>query len=328
MIIKEREIPLSILKCQALLRRLPPDHPQYPFIQENLRKQIAGYRGEQAIDFPLSYLDEKTYSILHSTRLKGKQHYFQMDTIVICARFILILEVKNMAGTLFFDREYNQLIRTKDGEEMTLADPILQASRQEEELGNWCRKHRFPEIPILSFVVISHPATRISSSSTHLHQKVLHGNYLPTKIKTIESLHSKNILDQKQIKKLGRYMINHHVPKDDPVLEQYKILQSEIIKGVHCPNCAHLPMERVYGNWICPVCSFKNKDSHLAALFDYSLLLGMTITNAEAREFLRISSPCLTKRLLQTLDLPFLGANKGQIYELNRFYQERIKNHN
>ncbi len=43
MIIKKREIPISIPKMQALLRRIPPDHPKIPLIQENLLKYLSDY---------------------------------------------------------------------------------------------------------------------------------------------------------------------------------------------------------------------------------------------------------------------------------------------
>lgn len=48
MIVKERKIPLSILKLQALLRRLPSPHPKVPVIMKELNKKEAGYRGECA----------------------------------------------------------------------------------------------------------------------------------------------------------------------------------------------------------------------------------------------------------------------------------------
>ncbi|WP_052737658.1 hypothetical protein [Bacillus sp. SA1-12] len=43
MIIKKREIPLSVQKLKALLRRTPPNHSKYHIMKENLSK------GSQAI---------------------------------------------------------------------------------------------------------------------------------------------------------------------------------------------------------------------------------------------------------------------------------------
>lgn len=59
MIKKERKIPLSIQKIEALLRRLPDDHPMRDKMKEDLAKSWAGYRGEQSVDYYLSFLQKK-----------------------------------------------------------------------------------------------------------------------------------------------------------------------------------------------------------------------------------------------------------------------------
>ena len=58
MIKKKRKIPRSILKLQALLRRLPTHHPQLPLINEDLKRRTAGYKGECSLDFPLGFRTE------------------------------------------------------------------------------------------------------------------------------------------------------------------------------------------------------------------------------------------------------------------------------
>ena len=51
---------------------------------------MAGYR-EQAIDYPLSFISEKEYSVLHDVRLSNHDQYFQIDTIIISTKFLLFL---------------------------------------------------------------------------------------------------------------------------------------------------------------------------------------------------------------------------------------------
>ncbi|MFC0270255.1 nuclease-related domain-containing protein [Metabacillus herbersteinensis] len=132
MIVKERKVPLSILKLQALARRTHPDHPKFQLIKENLAKSLAGYKGEAAIDYPLSPLPEKNYLILHDMRLQNKQHYFQMDTLLLSQSYLLILEVKNMSGTLPFDNKFKQLIRTLDGKQESYPYPLVQIQQHED----------------------------------------------------------------------------------------------------------------------------------------------------------------------------------------------------
>ncbi|MED1098241.1 MULTISPECIES: nuclease-related domain-containing protein [Bacillus] len=90
-----------------MLRNLPSNHPKIPLITEELKKRTAGYRGETALDFPLSFIAEKDYFIFHDLRLQDSSRYFQMDTLVLSQKFALILEVKNIAGSLYFDPTFN-----------------------------------------------------------------------------------------------------------------------------------------------------------------------------------------------------------------------------
>ena len=246
MILKPRKMPLSVQKYQALNRRTPPNHPKIPLIKENLRKGLAGYKGECAIDYPLSFLSEKKYSILHDVRLPDESRFFQMDTILISNEFMLILEVKNMAGKLYFDPVFNQLIRTIDGEDKGFEDPLTQAKRHEDQLQRWLKRNKLPAIPILSLVVISNPSTIIQTSpeNRNLNKIVIHRDQLPSKIKQFEKQYHELLISEKERKKIGHMIIKQHTEANFPILEKLQMSKKDLLKGVHCPNCEHLPMMR------------------------------------------------------------------------------------
>lgn len=77
MIKKEREKPLIIKKLQAIQRRLPSNHPARPPIHVELSKRMAGYKGEQALEYHLRFLPKKKYYIYHDLRLADQEHFFQ-----------------------------------------------------------------------------------------------------------------------------------------------------------------------------------------------------------------------------------------------------------
>ncbi|WP_394185228.1 nuclease-related domain-containing protein [Metabacillus halosaccharovorans] len=318
MIVKKRKVPLINLKLEALLRRIPTTHPKYPLIKENLAKRSAGYQGELSLNYPLSFLDEKKYFIFHDLRLNISDHYFQIDTLVISQKFILIIEVKNITGTLFFDQEFHQLIRTQNGEEAVFPDPITQIKRQRLQLKQWLTNKQIPAIPIVPLVVVSHPNAIIQTSPKHqsINQIVVNRYYLSTRINQIERNYQKDVLSSKDIKKINRMLLKEHVPLDTSVLDQYEIKSTEVGKGVVCAACSHLPMIRVNGAWYCEQCQISEKESHVQALKDYYLLYGSQISNKHAREFLMISSPFLASRILKSMKLPSSGITKGKTYEL------------
>jgi hypothetical protein len=220
MILKQRTTPRSILKHQALIQRLTPTHTKFPQIKENLIKRLSGFKGEKAIDYPLSFLSEKDYYILHDLRIKDTNYYFQIDSLLMTERFFIKLEVKNIAGSLYFDQTFHQLIRTIDGKETAFEDPLTQSNRHELQLKKWLEKKRLPNIPLISLIVISSSSTLIRSSPDvkNLNQKVIHSSYLPTRIHEIEK-----ILSEKEIKKVGRLLKKSHSPHNQPILEQYGI---------------------------------------------------------------------------------------------------------
>lgn len=319
MIIKKRKTPRSILKLQALLRRLPSHHPQLPLIIEDLKKKTAGYKGERSLDFPLGFLEQKNFNILHDLRLKDQSRFFQLDTLLITRKMCLIIEVKNIAGTIYFDPIFKQLIRTKDGEETAFPYPITQLERQELQLKEWFQKNRLQEIPIFSLVVISNPQTiiRTSTENLKLNHKVIHRDYLPAKINQIENSIEVQFLQEKELKKLSKLLLKYHNEADFPILAQFNITKDEIVKGVSCLNCKLKPMVRVNGNWYCPHCKSKSKEAHIQALKDYQFLIGSTITNSELRDFLQIHSSDVAKRLLQSMNLISTGNNKNRVYTLS-----------
>lgn len=138
MFVKDFEMPLAIHKLMALEKRLIAGHCMKPEVTSELARRLAGHKGEQSLLYYLQQLPEKEYFIFHNLRLQLRDFYFQIDFLVLTNRFALILETKNIMGTLFFDSGFGQFIRIKDGEENGFQDPLTQARRQQELLENGC----------------------------------------------------------------------------------------------------------------------------------------------------------------------------------------------
>ncbi|MBJ7995160.1 nuclease-related domain-containing protein [Bacillus mycoides] len=318
MIVKERKMPMHLLQLEALLRRLPIHHPKRSMVAENLAKFMAGYKGEQAIEYPLSFLPEAEYSILHDIRLFDQKHYFQIDTIVVSSYFLLFLEIKNIIGTLIFDAKFNQLIRiSDDASEEGFPDPLLQLKRQEMQLRKWLSLHGLHNLPIESLVVISSPRTIIKTSDKILLSKVIHSANLPNRIKQIKNQYKEKSLGN--INGLIDQIMNEHSPQRQNILAQYKIKKVELLKGVQCEECFTMAMLKEKQGWRCSNCNSVSKHAHLRALQDYTLLFEMITTNRKLKDFLNMQSSSAVKRLLQTMNIPHTGENKGRIYDLTSF---------
>ncbi|MED2970720.1 nuclease-related domain-containing protein [Fictibacillus sp. B-59209] len=319
MIIKERAYPQYITALEALLRRIPQNHPKRREIELDYAKRLAGYRGEQALDYPLGFLQEKEFSIFHDLRLPDRKRHFQLDTLILSQRFALILEVKNIAGTLIFDEDFRQLIRISNEKEEAFADPILQAELQKVQLLSWFSQQKLTVLPVETLVVISHPKTVIKNSliklSPESSKKVTQNKDIPFRIAAFQRRYTKEI-PQKEMNRISRQLLKAHSPFTPDILSLYEISPNEILKGVHCPNCNHLPMTRFYGKWFCTSCSHSSKTAYLPALNDYVALFGSTITNRELRNFLNIASPSIAAKILHSMNLPSSGGYRNRSYHL------------
>src|SRR5699024_12082099 len=100
------------------------------------------------------------------------------------------------------------------------------------------------------------------------------------------------------------------------LLQYYMISEKDLLKGVFCPLCTSLPMERKRQHWHCRECGHYSKQAHYAALNDYFLLISDQIVNREARNFLKVESRDVMKRLLINGGYPLSGTTKSSKYKL------------
>ncbi|MFC4321891.1 NERD domain-containing protein [Litchfieldia salsa] len=314
MIIKPRQVPLMIRKLEALLKRLPLTHIRRKEIEEQYSKHMAGYKGEQSLDYYLSFLPED-YLILHDLRLKYNQYYFQIDTLILTPFFIAILEVKNHSGKLYFDHVHNQLIRTHNQVEEVFSDPLLQAKRHKYQLAEWIKMHVYKKyIPIEPIVVITNQSSQIKADPL-LAKSIIRNTYIIEKVKELQSTYTDSSFSKKEILHLANLLVNHQTTKDINILEMYNLLESELIKGVHCPKCNRIPMAHHRGKWTCSHCSYGSKDAHQHTISDFLLLTNdYRISNKQLRKYLNLKSPSISRHYLKSMQMSYIGTTKNRVY--------------
>ncbi len=315
MVKKEREYPLKLNKEEALLRGLPSHHKKYKKIQQNIRKGRAGFRGEQEVDYHLSFLPEEDYSIFQNLILSHEGRIFQMDNLVLSPWFALIIESKNIYGHLYFDPVSKQLFRTYDNQKEGFPDPILQVKRQLKQFQKWLSNHMVKPFPIYYLVAIGYPGTIVETKrgNEHIFEKILHAEHIPDKIEELAQSPNSPSLSAYQLRKLSDLLLaEHHVP-DINIWDYYKIDPSELRNGVPCPLCSQVPMKRLYAKWKCNPCGTTSQIAHKQVINDYLLPNG-SITNEQCCQLLSLDSRFTALRLLNSMNLNPSGNNKGRIY--------------
>ncbi|HEY2422156.1 MAG TPA: nuclease-related domain-containing protein [Neobacillus sp.] len=317
MIAKECSITLRIQKLEALLKgRLSPQHLKYSEVAAEYSNRMAGYRGEKSLDFHLSMLEDSKYYIFHGLRLLYRNYYFQIDNFLLCSSFGLILEVKNMAGELRFEKKFNQMFQKKKESIERKTNPVLQAKLQAIKLKKWLKEHNCPEIPIYYLFVNSNAKTIIMTEpgNEQINRFICNSEFLIEKITQLENANKTEILDSKELRKIKRLLLANHTPENPDILAHFNLSKKDSLTGVQCPECNYLPMYYKGGLWVCPKCRKKSKTAHLKALEDYFLLISPSITNKELRQFLHIDSINIAQKILFSMNLPFTGRFKDRVY--------------
>ncbi|AND42116.1 nuclease-related domain-containing protein [Cytobacillus oceanisediminis] len=204
-------------------------------------------------------------------------------------------------------------------------DPLIQAKRQQKELGKWLADHKI-HTPIEYLVVISNPSTVIKTSSYHklAIEKVLHASHLRERIDKLKENYPAETLTDREIRKLSRAITKKNIPANYNVLKYYDIDIKEIITGIQCPECSRFSMKRMLGTWKCSNCHTADKEAHIRTLHDYLLSISSSITNQQFREFTHLSSSNIAKKLLTALKLPFSSSYKDRTYQLSADFFERL----
>ncbi|MCH1627775.1 nuclease-related domain-containing protein [Fredinandcohnia quinoae] len=314
MIKKERTRPLIIDCLEALISRLPSNHPKIPLLESDLTKYKKGHRGEKANDYYLNLLPKKDYYIFHGLRLPDGENFFQIDTLIATPYFILISEVKNISGTLTFEVDSKQMIRKLNEEEEGMLNPILQVERHKLQLMRFFQLYKIPKIPIESLVIISDPRTITKASNPSVYKKVKQSADIPFIIEKLSQKYSKVCLSPKDLNRMTKQLIKSHTVKIPEVLKKYSIEVSEILTGVQCLECGSLPMERVEGKWFCRQCGAKSRHAHVKAIREYALIFGQSITNKQLRNFLHTPSSSISKKILTSMNLEYHGTTKDRVY--------------
>ncbi|RST77618.1 NERD domain-containing protein [Siminovitchia acidinfaciens] len=252
------------------------------------------HRGEHSIDYHLSFLEDNRYHILHDLRLLNHfgSNYFQLDNVILSSPFITLIDVKNYKGVIQFDNQYHQLIQVTDGKKRSLEDPIPQIRRQKLQLKKWLKAHYFPDVPIEPLIVISNQSTIIETTGNSSHFKyITHSINLPFQIKSFEDKYPIDVITPKDLVRLGNLLKKKDTPLNYNVLEYFGIHPNELIRGVHCPKCFAIPMQRGHGKWLCRVCRFASADAHIYSIQIINYFWAMCLQTKFFANFFSLTMP-------------------------------------
>lgn len=311
---KDLKIPINLLKAEALERRTDENHPCRADLKTYIKNLRSGYNGERTISYFLSQIPPQRFRIFHDLRLPYGDTFFQIDTLILSTKFILMLDGKNHSGKLHIDKE--QMVQEYMDNRNVYENPIIQANRHNILLQYFLEKHKLPQIPIESLVVICKSSTEVTIDAgyTEAYRKICRASDLVRKMEERYQYYRKEYIDNKTVEKIKKLLLKKHTPLDSDLLEKFNVSKREIKTGVQCPKCFFIPMNYKRKNWICPTCKFLSPDAFLQAMIDYFLLINPSFTNKELRKFLHLPNSRSATYFIYLLNFPSTGTTKGRIY--------------
>lgn len=295
--------------------RLPQLHSKQTFLLEESYRFLAGFQGEQIIDQfvqqakisgHFAYLPNVTITLTPNKKS-------QIDGLFIHEKYILIIEVKNMKGELFFETTPSQLIQKTEEGDKAYSCPQIQVISAAYILKEFLLSHKIFDLPVYCVIAMPNRKTIIRKPPKKV--KLLFGRELPLYIEKLNELPA--IINKLQIKKLIKAIEkNQSQIEFEPLANKYNINVQDIKKGVIC-ECGQSGKRISQRIWTCTKCQKKIERPIEQVIEDWFLLIKSTISIQEGMSFLKINDRNHVRRAFKKSGLESKGHSRNIVYFQN-----------
>lgn len=283
-----RNLPHSYFNYIRLKHRLPTDHKHYKKVHQKISAMEAGYYGEMRTDQSLREVQfPEEVCIIPGLHMKIHQNrYIQIDTLIITRSYFLIIEVKNMIGTINFRTSPNQIVRILNEEIIPLKCPIVQLERNQDGLRIWRDRNNW-NIPIYTALVFASDKAIIENAPPN--NNILFTKNLPLYIQKLNKIPPN--LSKDQFRRLTQNILQRNIRfVEKPLCEKFDINLNELKKGILCSLCGGQLIRLTERKWICSTCSKQDNDPIPRNIEDLFILIKPEITMKECEQLLQPKS--------------------------------------
>lgn len=308
-----RRKPELLKSLPRLLARLHPTSPTFKEITDQLYRIRAGYAGEVKVDKYLEAIDfPEPVHIFTDLQLPINPKFaIQIDTLILTPAFALILEIKNIAGTLTYISNPPHFECTYEDKKSVVIDcPIMQVNNNRTALDQWFQNKGFP-VQSTGMIVMASSKTLVKNAPPEM--PIMYGKHLPYYFRTKEI--GQPILTNRQYNSLVEKLSQEQkLFNPYPLIERYNIDPSFIHKGILCNICNGKLHRSNHKVWTCPACEQEAEQPFVDGLRDWFLLMKRTISNEECREFLLLKDKYAANYVLKKMQLTRMGRSRASIY--------------
>lgn len=309
-----RKEPIEIQSIRELIRRIPDELPkEISYLSQQLASMEAGHNGECKIDRKLETIPlPNLHHIIPNFSTRSKLgSFYQMDTIILTNRYILLLEIKNIRGEIEFQTNPNQLKRTFEGKIDYLTCPLTQTERNFTALKRIVH-HAHPKIPVYTAIVFAHASSRITSFQKNF--SILYRKQLDIHIEKLNTL--SEVLDKKDFQHLVRIMKHadkNHLPES--LTNRYNINTQILKKGIFCSACgSSTSFQHIH--YQCTTCGEIDDSALKRSVESLFVILGPQLKVKTLKYYLNLSAKDRIIRILRKMNVERTGTTNSSIYTM------------
>lgn len=306
----------ELTALRELAIRIPNTNTREKTFFSNMYKAAkAGYEGESKID---RILENIAFPALHSiipdfhTQSKFGA-YYQMDTVIVTDRYILLLEIKNIRGSIEFHENPAHIIRTFEGVQEKMDCPIHQLARNSKTLENLVC-HVTKKLPLYSAIVFCNPTAQVTSYPPTV--KLLYKNQVDFYIEKLNSL--PEVCEKSEYQQLVKFLFSKNKNfKTMPLSLRYSIDFTMLRKGVFCLHCEEpmYPLNRSTA-FLCSTCNTTNQEALGNSIIGLFGILGREVSRKQLEFYLDMKTRDRTLKALRNLNCTKRGNVKATVYSL------------
>lgn len=308
-----RKRPVLLDTIPRLLARLPVTHPKVNLLEDILFRINAGYYGESNVDIFIKRADLNPQThIFTNVHLKVSPSFtFEIDTLIISNRYVLVVEVKNLKGIVRFVSNPPHLIRElENGEETAMDCPVCQTEMNKANLDKWFRQQGI-HLKTTGLLVLANQKNIIKDVPPNF--PVVYRKQIPHYLNNLKPAHI--ILSPDQIHHISRQIQLDQLEYNPlPLCSYYKIDPLELRRGLLCRHCHGELIRNTRETWHCSNCKKDAEDPYNDAISDWFTLVKNSITNEECRDFLKLKNKRISYHFLKKSSLIRKGKSVATFY--------------
>lgn len=304
--------PRMLVGLPRLIARLPVNRSEKDEFEGLYQRVKIGFSGELKVDYFLESLGlPNSVRVLKNIELSvGEDSSFQIDTLIISAKYILLLEVKNIAGELTFESSPHQLVRNLKGQITKMDCPITQLVNTKSYFEKWLRQRGF-QVAVIGKVILANQQAFVKSAPKDA--PILFMKELPSILRKLES-YSDIMGEEERLHLIEKIKQDQVVYDPFPLSEYFRLDPNLLKKNQLCPNCN---LSLVYVNHKtrhCTNCRVDVRTNYESALQDWFMVFKGTITNRECQEFLGLKTRHQASHAIKVAGLKKVGQSVATKY--------------